>query len=137
MDILEILKADYQRFPEDQTYAIYANDVYFKDPLNSFRGIERYRRMIGWMHRWFQPIRLELHSIERQQTRIVTTWTLSWQAPLPWKPHIVIDGWSELDLDTQGQIAAHTDHWRCSPNDVAWQHLGFAARLTPPASASK
>ena len=29
MDIIEILKDDYQRFPENQTYNIYAKDVYF------------------------------------------------------------------------------------------------------------
>ncbi|MEM6403902.1 MAG: DUF2358 domain-containing protein, partial [Cyanobacteria bacterium P01_D01_bin.116] len=33
MDIVEILKEDYQRFPENQTYSIYAEDVYFKDPM--------------------------------------------------------------------------------------------------------
>ena len=33
----EILLEDYQRFPDNQTFDIYAPDVYFKDPLNEFR----------------------------------------------------------------------------------------------------
>ena len=39
MDIIEILKDDYQRFPINQTYSLYTADVYFKDPLNEFRGM--------------------------------------------------------------------------------------------------
>ncbi|MEO1127354.1 MAG: DUF2358 domain-containing protein, partial [Cyanobacteria bacterium J06639_16] len=41
MDILERIKADYARFPADQSYELYAPDVYFKDPLNEFRGVNR------------------------------------------------------------------------------------------------
>ena len=44
MKVVEILNQDYQRFPENQTYEIYAQDVYFKDPLNEFRGVDRYQR---------------------------------------------------------------------------------------------
>jgi len=36
MDIIAILQQDYQRFPLDQTYDIYADNVYFQDPLNQF-----------------------------------------------------------------------------------------------------
>jgi len=33
MDIIQILQEDYQRFPAEQTYSIYAKNVFFKDPL--------------------------------------------------------------------------------------------------------
>jgi hypothetical protein len=36
VDIVEILKDDYSRFPKNQTYSLYAEDVYFKDPMNQF-----------------------------------------------------------------------------------------------------
>ena len=36
MDIVETLKADYARFPVNQTYSIYADDVYFQDAVLSF-----------------------------------------------------------------------------------------------------
>lgn len=31
-DLVAILQEDYAKFPENQTYDIYADDVYFKDP---------------------------------------------------------------------------------------------------------
>ena len=48
MDILDILQHDYARFPEAQSFEIYAEDVFFQDPLNQFRGIARYKKMIGF-----------------------------------------------------------------------------------------
>ena len=75
MNIIEILKEDYQRFPRDQTYEIYAKDVYFKDPMTEFRGIKRYQAMIGFMSYWFQNIQMELHHIEQIGDRLETRWT--------------------------------------------------------------
>ncbi|NEP63792.1 MAG: DUF2358 domain-containing protein [Symploca sp. SIO2G7] len=123
MDILEILKQDYQRFPTDQTYSIYAKDVFFKDPLNQFRGIERYQKMIAFINNWFKAPKLELHQIERSGDIIETKWTLSWTTPLPWKPRIAIPGWSELKLNSEELIVSHIDYWYCSPFDVLKQHF--------------
>ncbi|HEY9851448.1 MAG TPA: DUF2358 domain-containing protein [Leptolyngbyaceae cyanobacterium] len=123
MDIVEILKQDYQRFPLDQTYSIYAEDVYFEDPLNKFRGIERYKKMIGFISNWFINLKLDLHDISREDDVIETRWTLSWNTPLPWKPRITISGWSELRLNADGAIVSHIDYWNCSRLDVLKQHL--------------
>ncbi|NET60027.1 MAG: DUF2358 domain-containing protein [Symploca sp. SIO2E6] len=123
MDILEILKQDYQRFPANPTYSIYAQDVFFKDPLNQFRGIEHYKKMITFIHNWFKAPQLELHKIERSGDTIETRWTLSWTTPLPWKPRIAIPGWSELKLNSEELIVSHIDYWHCSPFDVLKQHF--------------
>ena len=69
MDIVEILKEDYQRFPDNQTYSIYAEDVYFKDPMNEFKGVERYKEMIKFIETWFIQIEMELHDIRREGGR--------------------------------------------------------------------
>jgi len=114
MDVVEVLKQDYQRFPTDQTYGIYAEDVYFKDPVYEFRGLQRYRRMISWMATWFIDLRLDLHQIEQIGNQIKTRWTMSWKAPLPWKPAMAVSGWSELTLNPQGLISSHVDYWDCS-----------------------
>ena len=45
MDILDQIRLDYERFPHDQSYHLYADDVYFEDPLNKSRGVDRYRRI--------------------------------------------------------------------------------------------
>lgn len=123
MDIVEILKQDYQKFPADQTYSIYAEDVYFQDPLNKFHGIERYKQMIGFINRWFIDTKLDLHDIRRSGDTIESQWTLNWIAPLPWQPQMAIPGWSELKLNSVGLIVSHIDYWKCSRLDVLRQVL--------------
>jgi hypothetical protein len=123
MDIIQILKQDYQKFPADQTYSIYAEDVYFQDPLNSSRGIERYKQMIGFINSWFIAPKLDLHNIRAIGNKIETQWTLSWTTPVPWKPRIAIPGWSELKLNKTGLIISHVDYWNCSRLDVLKQHF--------------
>lgn len=120
-DIIEILKQDYQRFPVDQTYSIYANDVFFKDPLNEFRGLDRYKQMIGFIQTWFINPQLDLHDISQSGDTIKTRWTLSWTTPLPWKPRISIPGWSELRLNADGSISSHIDYWDIPRFDVLKQ----------------
>jgi hypothetical protein len=126
MDILDRLSEDYQRFPFDQTYDLYAQDVSFQDPLNQFRGLKRYQQMIKFIQVWFANPKLDLHQIHCQGgDRIETRWTLSWNSPLPWRPRIVISGWSELQLNPEGLICSHIDYWHCSRLDVFKQHFGF------------
>jgi hypothetical protein len=120
-DIIEILKQDYQRFPVDQTYSIYANDVFFKDPLNQFRGLDRYKQMLGFIQTWFINPQLDLHDISQSSNTIKTRWTLSWTTPLPWKPRISIPGWSELRLNADGLISSHIDYWDIPRLDVLKQ----------------
>ncbi|MEH1836721.1 MAG: DUF2358 domain-containing protein [Nostoc sp.] len=128
MDIIEILKEDYQRFPVNQTYSIYAPDVYFQDPLNKFRGVKRYKLMINFIETVFLDPKMDLHNIQRLGDAIKTEWTLSWNTPLPWKPRISIPGWSELGLNSDGLIVSHVDYWHCSRLDVVKQHF-FAAKM--------
>ncbi len=121
LTIIDTLKQDYARFPDNQTYSIYAKDVYFKDPLNQFRGVERYKKMISFIEQWFLNVQMDLHDISQSENMIKTRWTLSWTTPLPWKPRISIPGWSELQLNSEGQICSHIDYWDCSRLDVIKQ----------------
>jgi len=123
MDILEILQADYQRFPQNQTYSLYAEDVYFKDTMSEFRGRDRYQRTIQFIDTWFTNPKLNLHTIQRNGNQIRSDWTLSWTTPLPWKPRITIAGWSELEVNQQDLIISHLDYWHCSRFDVLKQHF--------------
>ena len=121
MDVISILKQDYQKFPADQTYSIYAENVYFEDPLNKFHGIGHYQKMIGFMNTWFNDIQLDLHDISQSENAIKTRWTLSWTASVPWKPRMKIPGWSELQLNADGLIESHIDYWDISRLDVLKQ----------------
>ncbi len=121
IDIIESLKADYGRFPYDQTYTLYAETVFFKDPWISFRGVRLYRIMIGFIERAFLDTKMDLHEIQQTGNRIDTRWTLSWISPAPWKPKMIISGRSELTLDPEGLIQSHVDYWDCSRLDVLRQ----------------
>ncbi|NEQ48833.1 MAG: DUF2358 domain-containing protein [Leptolyngbya sp. SIO3F4] len=115
LTIIEQVKADYARFPKAQSYDLYAENVYFKDPMNEFRGVDQYRRMIKFIEQWFRDIDLELHNVEQtQDNAFITRWTLHFTAPTPWQPKISIPGWSELQVDGLGLICSHIDYWNCS-----------------------
>lgn len=123
MDIVQTLREDYRKFPKDQSYDLYAENVFFQDPMNRFRGVKRYQQMIGFIDTWFIDPKMDLHHIQRLEELIKMEWTLSWKTPLPWKPRIAIDGWSELQLNSEDLIVSHVDHWHCSRLDVLKQHL--------------
>ena len=129
LEVIAAVKADYAQFPDNQSYELYAQDVYFKDPMNEFHGIERYQRMIGFIHQWFRQIDLELHAVEQPQPNAITTrWTLHFTAPIPWQPRISIPGWSELQLNAEGLICSHIDYWNCSRWDVFKQIFGSSVK---------
>ncbi|MGG6298179.1 DUF2358 domain-containing protein [Leptolyngbya sp. AN02str] len=132
MDLLDILKVDYRNFPHQQTFSIYAEDVYFKDPMTQFRGRDRYQQMLGFIETWFRNIRLDLHNMQRTDNFIRTDWTLSWNTPLPWQPRISISGWSELTVNDQELISSHVDYWHCSRFDVLKQHFSKGDRPPSP-----
>ena len=123
--VVETIKQDYQNFPNEQTYSIYAEDVYFEDPLNKFQGVARYQKMIGFLGRFFQNIDLELHNINQEENIIKTEWTLEMTSPLPWKPRLVIPGWSELTINQDNLIIAHRDFWNIEPIKVLLQNFGM------------
>ena len=124
MDILTALRQDYNRFPLDQTYSLYSEDVFFKDPMTEFRGVKKYQEMIALIDRFFHNPQLDLHDIQQTGDRIRTDWTLSWTTPLPWKPRISISGWSDLTIDlTTGLITQHIDSWNCTRWNVVQQHF--------------
>jgi hypothetical protein len=122
VQIIDIIKDDYQNFPQ-QTYSIYAEDVYFEDPLNKFTGLERYKKMIGFLGTFFQDINLELHDISQQDRDITIEWTLNMTSPLPWKPRLAIPGNTELKLNDENLIIVHCDRWKISRWQVLLQNF--------------
>jgi Uncharacterized conserved protein (DUF2358) len=129
-DLVEILQEDYQRFPADQTFDIYADNVYFKDPLNEFRGLKRYRMMIGFLGSFFGNVEMDLHNITRQEKQIKTEWTLNMTSPLPWKPRLSIPGWSELTVNNDNLIVSHIDYWNISVWNVVRQNFFYTQKAS-------
>ncbi|NJL86945.1 MAG: DUF2358 domain-containing protein [Leptolyngbyaceae cyanobacterium SM1_1_3] len=124
MDIVEQLRQDYTQFPQNQSFDLYTEQVYFKDPLNEFRGKARYRQMIGFIQHWFIDTHMDLQGIERSGQTITTRWILHFTAPVPWKPRISIPGCSKLTLSDDNLISAHIDYWDCSRLAVVQQLFG-------------
>ena len=124
--VCDRIRQDYARFPADQSYDLYAEDVYFRDPLNEFTGVDQYQDMIGFIAKWFQQPQLDLHRLEKTGDRTFETyWTLSWITPLPWQPTVAIPGWTEYRLNDTGQIVSHVDYWNCSRWAVLGQIFGL------------
>jgi hypothetical protein len=123
MGILQILKEDYQRFPENQTSASMQKISFSKIPLSKFRGLGKYKAMIGFINTFFIAVKMDLHDIRQSGDTINMEWTLSWNTPLPWKPRIAVPGWSELKVNSDGLINSHIDYWKCSRLDVLKQHI--------------
>ena len=124
MDLVAIIKGDYSRFPENQTYSIYAENIHFKDKLYDFHGLTKYKKMISFLANFFNNLHLELHDIQQNNEQINTRWTMSWNSPLPWQPFISVSGRSELKVK-DNLIVAHYDYWDCSVFDVVKQHFNF------------
>jgi hypothetical protein len=122
-DLVEILREDYARFPDNQTFEIYADNVYFKDPLNEFNGIKKYQAMIGFLGSFFNNVEMEVHNLERERELIKIEWTLNMTSPLPWKPRLSIPGWSELKVNDENMISSHIDYWHISPWKVLRQNF--------------
>ena len=118
-DLVKILRQDYERFPDNQTYEIYADDVYFKDPLNEFNGVKKYQAMIGFLGTFFGNVEMDVHDVRQEGDLIKSEWTLNMTSPLPWKPRLSIPGWSELKISEANLIASHVDYWHIS----RWQVL--------------
>lgn len=122
MNLVEIIKQDYQQFPENQTYSIYAKNVHFKDPVYDFYGLKKYQQMIVFLKKWFKNLHLELHEIKQTENQIDTRWTMSWNSPLPWQPFISVSGRSELKLK-DNLIIGHYDYWDKPFWDMIKQHF--------------
>ena len=129
-DLVAILQEDYARFPENQTYDIYADNVYFKDPLNEFRGVKKYQAMIKFIGTFFGNVEMEVKDVSKQGDLIKTEWTLNMTSPLPWKPRLSIPGWSELVVNQENLIASHVDYWHISPWSVLRQNF-FSSKKAP------
>ena len=124
-DLVEQLKQDYARFPENQTYSLYAADVRFKDPMYEFQVVDRYRKMIDFLSKFFSNIQMDLHGIEQTSSALISTqWTLHMDAPLPWSSRLAIPGRSELGVNDDGLISSHIDYWNCSKFAVLKQVFG-------------
>lgn len=115
-------------FEKDISYNIYTRDIYFKDPVNTFKGKLNYR-IIFWTLRFhgqlfFSEIYFDLHDVHLDAKNIIKAyWTVRGTLRLPWKPQIIFNGDSTYKLNDEGLIYNHLDTWDRKPSEILKQFL--------------
>ncbi|XP_060218508.1 uncharacterized protein LOC132645511 [Lycium barbarum] len=102
-------------FYKELTFDIYRDDIVFKDPLNTFSGIENYKS-IFWALRFhgrmlFRALWIDIVSVwQPVENMIIVRWTVHGIPRVPWESHGRFDGTSEYKLDKDGKIYEHRVH---------------------------
>ena len=113
-------------FEQDISYEIYTNDIYFRDPVNKFKGKFNYR-LIFWTLRFhgqlfFTQIAFDLHDVsESDNDTILATWTVRGVLRVPWQAKLLFNGYSTYKLNADGLIYEHIDTWDRKPGDILQQ----------------
>ncbi|GAB4844541.1 hypothetical protein Ancab_037922 [Ancistrocladus abbreviatus] len=105
-----------EEFPElfyrELRFDIYRDDIVFKDPLNTFVGIDNYKS-IFWGLRFhgrifFRALWVDIVSVwQPMENVILVRWTVHGVPRVPWESHGRFDGISEYKLDKNGKIYEH------------------------------
>ncbi|GMH21727.1 hypothetical protein Nepgr_023569 [Nepenthes gracilis] len=99
-------------FCRDLSFDIYRDDIVFKDPINTFIGIENYKS-IFWALRFhgrifFRALWVDIVSVwQPVESVILIRWTAHGIPRIPWESHGRFDGISEYKLDKKGKIYEH------------------------------
>lgn len=125
--IIQTLKQDLPTlFEKDISYDIYTKDIFFKDPVNTFKGKFNYR-IIFWTLRFhgklfFTALFFDLHDVyAKDEQTILADWTVRGTLRVPWKAKILFNGTSTYRLTPEGLIHNHIDSWDRSPGEILKQ----------------
>lgn len=99
-------------FYKELNFDIYRDDVVFKDPLNTFSGIENYKSIFGALRFhgkiFFRALWVEILSISQPvEDVIMVRWVVHGLSRVPWESRARFDGLSEYKLDRNGKIFQH------------------------------
>jgi hypothetical protein len=119
-ELEKCIRKEYASFFSPMERKFYSNDVEFVDPLNSFKGVDKYqgncdflagRTGLGGV--LFQDASISLHNVEQlSEFKIQTRWTLSVTVKIiPWKPRPKFTGVSIYTLDSAGVVQKQEDYW--------------------------
>ncbi|MED6112410.1 hypothetical protein PIB30_061487 [Stylosanthes scabra] len=99
-------------FYKELSFDIYRDDIVFKDPLNTFMGIENYKS-IFWALRFhgrifFKALWIDISTVwQPVEDIIMVRWTVHGIPRVPWESRGRFDGTSVYKLDKQGKIYEH------------------------------
>ncbi|MBD2566845.1 DUF2358 domain-containing protein [Anabaena lutea FACHB-196] len=125
--IITTLKQDLPTlFESDISYDIYTQDIFFRDPVNKFKGKFNYR-IIFWTLRFhaqlfFTEIAFDLHDVSQsEEDTILAKWTVRGVLRVPWKARLFFNGYSTYKLNDEGLIYEHIDTWDREPGEILRQ----------------
>lgn len=125
--MIETLKRDLPTlFEKDITYDIYSQNIYFRDPVNTFKGKFNYR-VIFWTLRFhgklfFTQIAFDVHEIKQAADDVILAkWTVRGVLRVPWKARMLFNGYSNYKFNTDGLIYEHIDTWDRKPSEILAQ----------------
>jgi hypothetical protein len=126
---IQVLKQELPTlFEKDLSYDIYSSDIYFQDPVNTFKGQFNYR-IIFWTLRFhgrlfFTDLAFDLYDVYPVGDMSVRAdWTVRGTLRLPWKPELLFNGYSLYQFNAEGLIYEHIDTWDRSPGEILKQFL--------------
>ncbi len=122
--VIDRLKLDLPTlFEKDISYDIYTQDIFFKDPVNTFKWKFNYR-IIFWTLRFhgrlfFTELYFDLHDVQQTAEDIIlVNWTVRGVLRVPWKAKIFFNGYSTYKLNQDGLIYEHIDTWDRKPGEI-------------------
>ncbi|MEH2461432.1 DUF2358 domain-containing protein [Nostoc sp.] len=125
--IIKTLKQDLPTlFEKDISYDIYTQDIYFKDPVNTFKYKFNYR-IIFWTLRFharlfFTQIYFDVHEVyQSAEDTILAKWTVRGVLRVPWKADLLFNGYSTYKLNQDNLIYEHIDTWDRKPGEILKQ----------------
>ncbi|GAP94933.1 DUF2358 domain-containing protein [Leptolyngbya sp. NIES-2104] len=126
-EIIHTLKQDLPTlFEKDITYDIYSSDIFFKDPVNTFKWKFNYR-IIFWTLRFhgklfFTELFFDLHRVyPKDESTILAEWTVRGTLRVPWKAKLLFNGTSTYSINSEGLLNNHIDTWDRPPGEILKQ----------------
>ncbi|MHC5747517.1 MAG: DUF2358 domain-containing protein [Nostoc sp.] len=125
--VINTLKEDLPTlFQKDISYDIYTQNIYFKDPVNTFKYKFNYR-IIFWTLRFharlfFTQIYFDVHEVyQSSEHTILAKWTVRGVLRVPWKAGLLFNGYSTYKLNQDNLIYEHIDTWDRKPGEILRQ----------------
>jgi hypothetical protein len=125
--VIKTLKEDLPTlFEKDISYYIYTQDIYFKDPVNTFKYKFNYR-IIFWTLRFharlfFTQIYFDVHEVyQSAEDTILAKWTVRGVLRVLWKAGLLFNGYSTYKLNQDKLIYEHIDTWDRKPGEILKQ----------------
>ena len=129
--VIQTLKTDLPTlFEQDISYDVYSPDIFFRDPVNEFKGKFNYH-LIFWTLRFharlfFREISFDVHDISQTTSDTIRVdWTVWGILRVPPKAIVCFNGYSNYSLNENGLIDNHIDTWDRMPREVLRQFFNW------------